>query len=169
MSKNMYQAIGEQWKNKELLKQKLIGWRRQHTVERIDRPTRLDRARALGYKAKEGYIMSRVKVGKGARRRRAYRRKGRKPSKYGLVKFRPKSLQWIAEDKAQRRFVNLVVLNSYFAGEDGTHKYFEVVLVDPNHPVIINDPKINWICKEANRRRAFHGMTAAGKRARGLK
>jgi large subunit ribosomal protein L15e len=169
MIKNMYRAIEEQWKNKNLLKQRLIQWRRQHTVERIDKPTRLDRARAVGYKAKQGYIMAGVKVGKGARRRRAYRRKGRKPSKYGLVKFRPKSLQWIAEDRAQRRFSNLVVLNSYFAGEDGTHKYFEVVLVDPSHPVIINDQKINWICKEANKRRTFHGMTAAGKRARGLK
>jgi large subunit ribosomal protein L15e len=164
----MYQYIAKQWKNKDLLKEKMIGWRREHTVERIDKPTRLDRARSVGYKAKQGYVLARVTVKKGARRRRLYGRKGRKPSKYGLVRFRPKSLRWIAEDKAQRKFVNLVVLNSYYVGEDGTQKYFEIVLVDPNHPVIMSDPKINWICKESNKRRAFHGMTGAGKKARGL-
>lgn len=168
MVKGVYQAIAEQWKKGGMVKQRLIEWRRQHTVERIDKPTRLDRARALGYKAKQGYILARVKVRKGGRRRRLYGRKGRKPSKSGLVRFRPKSLQWIAEEKAQRKFVNLAVLNSYFVGENGTHKYFEIILVDPNHPSIINDPKINWICLPTNRRRVFHGLTASGKRSRGL-
>lgn len=168
MGSSMYKAIGEQWKKGGLLKQRLIEWRRQNTIERIERPTRLDRARSLGYKAKQGYVLARVKVKKGARRRRAYGRKGRKPSKYGLVKFRPKSLRWIAEDRAQKKFVNLVVLNSYLAGEDGPSKFFEIILVDPNHPVIKNDPKINWICKPSNIRRAYHGMTGAGKKARGL-
>jgi len=169
MVKSMYQALAEQWKKKELVKERLVGWRRQHTVEKIDRSTRLDRARALGYRAKQGYTLARVRVGKGGRRRRLYGRRGRKPSKSGLVKFRPKSLQWIGEEKVQRKFANLVVLNSYFVGEDGTHKYFEVILVDPNHPSIINDPKINWICLPANRRRVFHGLTASGKRSRGLR
>ena len=166
---SMYRYIAKQWKNKDLIKKKLIGWRREHTVERIEKPSRLDRARSVGYKAKQGYVLARVKVGKGARRRRKYKRKGRKPSKFGLVKFRPKSLKWIAEDKAQRKFVNLVVLNSYLAGEDGINQYYEIVLVDPNHPVIMSDPKINWVCKESNKRRAFHGKTGAGKKARGLK
>ncbi len=170
MTRGLYQTVAEQWKESELFKQRLIEWRKQHTVERIDKPTRLDRARALGYKAKQGYLLARVKVGKGGRRRRLYGRKGRKPSKAGLVHFSfGKSKQWIAEEKAQRRFVNCEVLNSYPVGEDGTHKYFEIILVDPNHPNIRNDPKIDWICNPANRRRVVHGLTSAGKKSRGLK
>mgnify|MGYP001564792360 CR=1 FL=1 len=174
MAKGAYQYSREIWKEydeiKDILKMRLIEWRRQHTVERIENPTRIDRARTLGYKAKQGYLLARVKVKKGGRRRRLYGRRGRKPSKAGLVKFTAaKSDRWIAEEKAQRKFVNCEALNSYQVGEDGRHKWFEVILVDRNHPNIVNDPKINWIINPANRRRAFHGLTSAGKQSRGLK
>jgi large subunit ribosomal protein L15e len=174
MAKSSYKYIREIWKKPEeklgqLLKQRLIQWSKQHTVERIDKPTRLDRARALGYKAKKGYVLARVKIRKGGRRRPADRR-GRKPSKAGLVHFTfGKSKQWIAEEKAQRKFPNLEVLGSYPVGETGTDKFFEVILVDPNDPNIKNDPKINWICEPANRRRVLRGLTSAGKKSRGLK
>ena len=174
MSRGLYQAVGKIWKKpteemKDLLKQRLIDWRKQHTVERIERPTRIDVARARGYKAKPGFVMARVKVKKGGRRRRLYGRRGRKPSKTGLVQFTAKkSDRWIAEEKAQKRFVNLEVLNSYQVGEDGQHKWFEIILVDKNHPQIKADPKINWILNPANTRRVFHGKTSAGQKARGL-
>jgi large subunit ribosomal protein L15e len=174
MAKSGYKFIREEWKKPkerlgQLVKQRLIQWRKQHTVERIEKPTRLDRARALGYKAKQGYVLSRVKIRKGGRRRPADRR-GRKPSKAGLVHFTfGKSKQWIAEEKAQRKFPNLEVLNSYPVGNIGTDHYFEVVLVDPSNPNIRNDPKINWICGPANRRRVLRGLTSAGKKSRGLK
>ncbi|MEM5879185.1 MAG: 50S ribosomal protein L15e [Candidatus Aenigmatarchaeota archaeon] len=156
-------------KAEELMKKRLIDWRKQHTVERIDKPTKLDRARALGYKAKPCFVVARVKVRKGGRRRPRYHR-GRKPSKAGMVHFTPKqSLQAIAEQKAARKFPNLEVLNSYLAAEDGTTKFFEVIMVDPNNPHIKSDPEINWICEPRNRRRAFRGLTAAGKRARRLR
>lgn len=173
--KGTYHAIRQLWKKPEerlgqLLKQRLIEWRKSETVERVERPTRLDRARALGYRAKQGYVIARVKIKKGGRRRTLYGRMGRKPSKAGLIHFTPgKSKQWIAEEKAARKFVNMEVLNSYEVGQDGTRHYFEVILVDPNHPNIKNDPKINWICNPANRRRVVHGLTAAGKKSRGLK
>ena len=175
MTRGLYQNINQQWKKKSkqietLLKQRLIEWRKQHTVERIEKPTRLNRARALGYKAKLGYVLARVRIGKGGRRRQLYGRRGRKPSKAGLVHFTfGKSKQWIAEEKAQRKFVNLEILNSYPVGEDGKYKWFEVIMVDPNHPNIINDPKISWITNPANRRRVLHGLTSAAKKARGLK
>ena len=174
MAKSGYQFIRTIWKKPkerlgQLLKQRLIQWGKQHTVERIDKPTRLDRARALGYKVKQGYVLARVKIRKGGRRRPADRR-GRKPSKAGLVHFTfGKSKQWIAEEKAQRRFPNLEVLNSYPVGSIGTDHYFEVILVDPNNPNIKNDPKINWICLPANRRRVLRGLTSAGRKSRGLK
>ena len=41
-------------------------------------------------------------------------------------------------------------------------------MVDPNHPRIASDPKINWITDPKNKKRAFRGLTSAGKRGRGL-
>jgi len=171
---SVYKRIRKLWKKpkinlKEGMKSRLIVWRRQHTVERIDKPTRLDKARSLGYKAKQGYAIARVKIGKGGRRREADRR-GRKPSKAGLIHFTyGKSLKWIAEEKAQRRFVNLEVVGSYLVGEDGQYEFYEIVLADPNHPNIKNDPNMMWLSEPANRRRVQRGLTSSGKKARGLK
>lgn len=163
MVKSSYHYIAKLWKRprenlKDILKKRLIEWRKQRVVERIKKPTRTDRARKLSYKAKQGFVLVRVRIRKGGRKRRLYGRRGRKPSKSGLVKFTPgKSLEQIAEEKANRKFKNLEVLNSYWVGEDGMYRWFECILVDPNHPNIINDPKINWICKQ--RRRVFRGLT----------
>jgi large subunit ribosomal protein L15e len=163
MVKGVYQAIRSIWRKKEnleLMKKRLSEWRKEPVVKRIEKPSRLDKARALGYKAKQGFVVVRVRVRKGGRKRKLYGRGGRKPSKAGLVKFTPaKSLKRIAEEKAARKFVNLEVLNSYYVAEDGNYKWFECILVDPHHPNIINDPKINWICKPSQRRRVFRGLT----------
>lgn len=145
MVASAYKRISQLWKKSKeelesIMKERLIEWRKQNVVERIDRPTRLDRARALGYKAKTGYILARVRVRKGGRRRKLYGRRGRKPSKAGLVKFTPKkSLKTIAEEKAKRKFPNLKVLNSYYVAEDGQYKWFEVILIDPHHPNFKNE------------------------------
>jgi large subunit ribosomal protein L15e len=170
----MYKYIREAWKSPkksyvgELLKRRMIQWRRDPVVKRIERPTRLDRARSLGYQAKQGYVVVRVRVRRGGRKRPRWKG-GRKPSKMGMVKYSPKkSLQWIAEEKAARKFPNLEVLNSYWVGEDGMYKWFEVILVDPHHPAIKNDPKIAWIAGKAHKGRVFRGLTSAGKRSRGL-
>ena len=172
MTKGLYQSLRTIWKKPkenlgDILRARLTEWRKQNVVVRAERPTRLDRARELGYKAKLGYAIARVRVKKGGRRRRKPE-KGRDPSHAGLVHFTPKGLQWIAEEKAQRKFSNLEVLNSYWTGSDGVDDWYEVIMVDPNHPNIINDSKINWIRNPANRRRVFHGQTAAGKKSRGL-
>lgn len=154
---------------RKLMKGRLVEWRKKQRVERVERPTKLDRARSLGYRAKPGFVLARVMIVKGGRRRARYHR-GRKPTKAGMVHFTFKqSKQAIAEQKAQRKFPNLEVLNSYLIAEDGTTKFFEVILVDPRNPHIVNDQKINWICKPQNRRRALRGLTGAGKRARELK
>jgi large subunit ribosomal protein L15e len=163
MVKGSYQHIAKLWKKpkenlKDILKKRLIEWRKQKVVERIDKSTRIDKARKLGYKAKLGFVLARVRVRKGGRKRRLYGRKGRRPKRAGIVKFTPaKSLQRIAEEKANKKFPNLEVLNSYWVGEDGMYKWFETVLVDPNHPNIKKDPEINWICKQ--RGRVFRGLT----------
>ena len=166
-----YQALRKLWKrpkdNIERYKEMMRKWRKDPVVKRIEKPTRLDRARALGYKAKQGFVVARVRVKKGGRKR-PKPSGGRRPKRAGISHFTPsKGLQWIAEEKAARKFPNLEVLNSYWVGDDGVYKYYEVILVDPNHPVIKSDPKIKWIANQ--RGRVFRGLTSAGKKARGLR
>ncbi|HLC39599.1 MAG TPA: 50S ribosomal protein L15e [archaeon] len=173
MAKSFYHYLRAAYKRpkqtiKQQLKQKIVEWRKSETVVRVNHPTRLDRAHALGYKAKQGFVVVRVKQRKGGRRR-PYRR-GKKPSKAGLVHFtHGKSLRWIAEEKAWRKYRNMEVLNSYLAGEDGQFEYYEVILVDPNSPAVRSDKDVKWITTAANRHRVLKGLTSAGKKSRGLK
>ncbi len=148
--------------------QRGIEYRKGKSVERIDRPTKLYRARELGYKAKQGYIIVRSRIRKGGRRK-SRPKMGRKPRAMGVSKITPKkNLQRIAEERAQKKYPNLEVLNSYKVYDDGKHWYYEVIFVDPHHPRIISDPKINWIVFPQNKKRVFRGLTSAGKRGRGL-
>ncbi len=174
MARNMYKYMEEAWKKpsegvvKTLFDQRKLQWRRETTVIRIDHPTRLGRARKLGYKAKQGYVMARTKVRRGGLRKHAIR-KGRRPKRRGMTKITMgKSLQRIAEERTARHFPNLEILNSYWVGQDGRQKWYEIIMVDPYHPVIQNDVKINWICGMAHKRRVYRGKTSAGKRGRGL-
>lgn len=156
-------------KNKdEIGKDQLIEWRKEKTVEKIDRPTKIARARSIGYKAKNGISVARVRIRKGGRRRPLYGRGGRKPKKAGLIKFTPKGLKWMAEERVSKKFPNMEVLNSYYLAEDGKSKWFEVILVDPNNPSIKSDKELKWITKPAHRRRVLRGLTSAGKKSRGL-
>ncbi len=153
----------------ELNRQRLIEWRKQPTVTRIERPTRLDRARKLGYKAKQGFVVARTKVRRGGSRKQRPR-SGRRPKRMGVKKFKPgKSIRLIAEERTARKFPNMEVLNSYWVGEDGRHKWFEVILVDKNHPVIKTDKDINWITEKQHNRRVFRSLTSAGKKVRSLR
>ncbi|MFH1229318.1 MAG: 50S ribosomal protein L15e [Candidatus Aenigmatarchaeota archaeon] len=153
----------------KLQKERMISWRRQPTVLRIERPTRLDRAHVLGYKAKQGFVVIRVRIGKGTRKREKPTG-GRKPLHAGMTKYTPSmNHQHIAETRGARKFPNLEVLNSYYVSEDGRDKWFEVILIDPKHPCIANDPQLNWICNPANRRRVFRGLTSSGRSSRGLR
>lgn len=60
------------------------------------------------------------------------------------------------------------VLNSYWVNQDSTYKYFEVVLVDPSHKAIRRDSRINWICDATMKHRELRGLTAAGRKGRGM-
>jgi large subunit ribosomal protein L15e len=71
--------------------------------------------------------------------------------------------------RVERRFENLVVLNSYQIGKDGIHYFFEVICVDPQRPEIKNDNNINWVCDKANQKRTMRGLTSAGKKSRGMR
>jgi len=188
MTKSMYKYIGEFWRNrdtpefKELMRSRIIQWRREGATERVEKPTRLDRARALGYKAKQGYVIVRAKVRRGGRRKKRPVR-GRESRNMGVNKITPKkSIKLIAEERVARKYSNLEVLNSYWVGQDGRHKFFEVILIDPQHPVIAKDPRTSWVSiKEyrgddivylknpVHRGRVHRGLTSAGKKSRGLR
>ena len=173
-SKNMYHFIGEAWKNpdsdemSDLMWQRLIDWRKEGTFVRVERPLRLDRARALGYKAKPGFVIVRAKVRRGGLRKHRIK-KGRRAKRKGILKITMrKSIQRIAEERTSKKYPNCEVLASYWVGQDGRHKWYEVMLVDVNHPVIRSDPKLNWICSPKQSDRANRGLTPAGKKGRGL-
>jgi len=101
---------------KDLMWERVMRWRKQPAMVRVEKPTRLGRARKLGYKAKQGFVVARVRVRRG-----------------------------------------------------GLSRWFEVILVDPNHPVIQSDKDVNWICENVHRGRVFRGLTSAGKEVRGLR
>jgi hypothetical protein len=93
-------------------------------VHRATRPSRVDKARRLGYKAKQGYVIFRTRVRRGGRKR---------PNPKGIVYGKPKhqgihklkfqrSLRSVAEERVGRRATNLRVLNSYWVGQDATYK-----------------------------------------------
>ena len=173
MVKSMYDYVGDQWKKpdtsyKSPQQQRLIQWRKEDNFIRVDKPLRIDRARSLGYKAKQGYTVVRAHVRRGGLRKPTIKG-GRKPSAKGITKITAgKSTQRVAEERTAKRYPNMEVLNSYWVGDDGKNYYYEVILVDPVHPAVMKDPKINWITSTSNKRRVLRGKTSAGRKGRGL-
>ena len=177
-----YKYIAKEWAKpeksfvEELMKERLILYRKQPTIIRIERPTRLDRARSLGYKAKQGYVIARTKVRRGGLRKQRPKA-GRRPKGMGVAKYKPsKSLKLIAEERTGKKFPNLEVLNSYWVGEDGRSKWFEVILIDNT----ILSRQHNFQTEKAKRanqnlinlanqkRRVNRGLTSSGKKMRHL-
>mgnify|MGYP001564843742 FL=1 len=148
MVKGLYQHTRETWKRPkdsipfEVRQRRMATWRKEPVNCKIERPTRLDAARRMGYKAKQGVVLIRTRVRRGGLRKGKIHMK-RKPSKMGIRKITmAKNTQRIAEERVARHYPNMEVLNSYWVGEDGKHKFYEVILVDPNHPSIINDKQL---------------------------
>ena len=151
--------IGEYKTRDEIYKNRLQRWRKEPVISLIEKPTNIASARNLGYKAKEGYYVVRVRTKKGKRARKKPRG-GRKPGKNYKYKAPGHSYQVIAEQKASRRFPQWEVLNSYWVGEDGKNKFYEVIMIDPEAKGVI----------ELKRKgRAFRGLTSAGRKSRGMR
>ncbi len=169
----LYQHIRKIWKKptKEysaLFKQRMIQWRAEPSTVRVERPTRLDRARSLGYKAKPGFVIVRQRVLSGGRMRPKIRQ-GRRPKHNRRFMVLDKNYRQVAEGRAAAKFPNLEVLNSYFLAKDGKNYWFEVIFVDKSHPAIQADSNINWIASNKNRRRVFRGLTSAAIKSRGMR
>merc|ERR1712157_464907 len=109
-------------------------WQLRHlnTTHRASRPTRPDKARRLGYKAKQGYVVFRVRVRRGGRKKPLPGgNTSGKPTNQGIhVRFN-RNHRSVAEERVGKYCGNLRVLNSYWINQDATFKYFEVILVDP--------------------------------------
>ena len=69
-----------------------------------------------------------------------------------------RSLRSTAEERVGRRCANLRVLNSYWINQDSTYKYFEVILVDPQHKAIRKDPRISWIVNPVHKVSSHHSL-----------
>ncbi|KAE9548886.1 hypothetical protein FO519_007911 [Halicephalobus sp. NKZ332] len=171
-----YKFMQEIWRKKQsdvmryLLRVRTWQYRQLSAVHRAPRPTRPEKARRLGYKAKQGYVIYRVRIRRGGRKRQVT--KGQtygKPKTHGVNQLKyTRNLQAIAEGRVGRRCGALRVLNSYWVGEDSTFKFFEVILVDPFHKVIRRNPDTQWLTNAKSKHREMRGLTSAGRKSRGL-
>ncbi|MEM3630726.1 MAG: 50S ribosomal protein L15e [Nitrososphaerota archaeon] len=143
-----YSLMRKIWreKNEELIKnlrKRAIEWRKEKSIVRVDRPLRLDRARSLGYKAKQGFIVVRVRVRKGGFSK-PRPRSGRRPKALGVIKHKVNvSLKEEAINRVSRKYVNMHVLGAYELFRDAKYAWYEVILVDPNHPSIKSSKNIS--------------------------
>ena len=164
----LYQHIKETVKNTspELRRNRLAEWRRSNATERVKRPTNLSRARSLGYRAKEGIIVARVRVLRGGRKRPLIK-KGRRSKTRRRLKILDMNYQTVCEGRANKKFPNCEVLNSYFVAKDGQNIWYEVILVDRGSPSMKKDPQLKWITKVKGR--VNRGLTSSAKKSRGLR
>ncbi|MCC7574182.1 50S ribosomal protein L15e [Candidatus Woesearchaeota archaeon] len=152
--------------SKELNKERLMQWRREPVTVRIHRPTRLDRARSLGYKAKKGFILVRQKATRGGRQRPDIKG-GRRTAHSSQRKDVSKNYQLVCEERAAKKYVNCEVLNSYYVGKDGKNIWYEVILIERDNPSVFLNKETAWALDTKNK--VLRGLTSAGRKSRGLR
>merc|ERR1712026_565965 len=171
-----YKYQNELWRKKQsdvmkyILRLRSWHFRQLPAIHRASRPSRPEKARLMGYKAKQGYVVYRVRVRRGCRKRLAP--KGApygKPVHEGVnqLKFQ-RRIQSVAEERAGKAMGGLRVVNSYWVAQDSTYKYYEVLMVDPQHKVIRRDADMQWITQPVHKHRECKGLTSAGKKSRGV-
>ena len=167
-----YYYIKQAWKNPtpehiDQIRKEMIAWREGGRITKIEKPTRLDRARALGYKAKKGFVVFRVTLERGGRQKARPTTK-RRSKRFNVKKILKVSYQQVAEQRVQNTHKNLEILNSYKIGKDGKFYFFEVIAVDRNMPEIKSDKHLKWLQHPANKFRVLRGLTSPGIKSRGL-
>ena len=147
---SMYKYVADTWqtalKEKDPnIKGRLVSWRRGPRVVRLAHPTRLDRARKVGYKAKQGFVVVRVRISRGGIRiKRPVA--GRRPKHLGVLRIKGQLAEaGVVATRVVDRYPNMKVLGSYFLMEDGRYRWFEAVLVDTHHPSIIADKELRQL------------------------
>lgn len=166
----MYQYIRVAWKKPDIktLRERMVKWRREPVQIKVDRPLRIDRARSLGYKAKKGFVIIRVRIKRGGHKR-PRPNKGRRSKRLHARKTLKMNYKWIAESRVQKKHKNLEVLNSYVIGRDGINYFYEVICVDPSKPEIKSDRTLKWLQDKSNKNRVLRGKTSAARKSRGLR
>ena len=131
------------WKeNSPDLRQRVVGWRKQNAITRIEKPSRIQRARRLGYKAKQGIVVVRMRVGTGGMRQKRPTG-GRRPKHLGVTRLKADvTMKAVAERRVLERYPNPMLLGSYFIYKDGKHYWFEVIMADPKHARIVRDKEL---------------------------
>ena len=139
------------WKdNSPEIRDRVVSWRKQDAVTRIEKPSRILRARRLGYKAKQGIIVIRMRVGTGGMRKKRPTG-GRRPKHLGVTRIKAGvSMKQVAERRVLERYPNMTLLGSYFIYKDGMHYWYEVILADKSHPRITKDKEL--------RKRVLHSV-----------
>ncbi len=166
----LFKYLAQNWRETampaDLKKQRLIQWRREPATIKVEYPTRLDRAKALGYRAKQGIFVVRQRVSRGSHRREDWSG-GRHSHNMGARLNLRKSYKLIAEERAGKQYTNCEVLNSYYVAEDGKNYWYEVILTDRTHPSVLADKRTNWVVEQHGR--VYRGLTSAGRKTRGLR
>ncbi|MEM0441204.1 MAG: hypothetical protein QXF45_00825 [Candidatus Caldarchaeum sp.] len=138
---SVYKLLGQLWRERPemlraLMRKRMVEWRRQKSVVRVEKPLRLDRARALGYKEKQGYVVIRVRVRRGGFSK-PRPRSGRRQKALGVVRHKVNvSMKEEAINKVRKHFPNLRPLGAYSLAQDSLYRWYEVVAVDPHHPAV---------------------------------
>ena len=170
-----YKYVAKLWEKPresmpELWRERLIKWRQEPSTIRIEKPTRIDRARSLGYKAKHGFVIVRQRVPRGGHKRpNPPERKGRRPKHSRLRLVLARNYQGVAEERAADKYPNCEVLNSYWVAEDGRFYWYEIILVDKSSPSILADKNLSWIAEKQHTGRVYRGLTSAARKSRGLR
>ena len=129
---------------------------------------RPDEARRLGFKAKQGYVIYRIRVRHGGYKRPVP--KGAtfgKPVSHGVNQLQfARSLQSAAEERTGRHRGALRLLNPYWVGEESTYQFFEVILIDPFHTAIRRNPDPWWTTKPVHNHEEIRGWRLQAERAR---
>ncbi len=162
--------LREAWKKPDVESNRLrmVEWRKCGSITLVDKPLRLDRAHALGYKAKKGIVVVRVKILRGGHKR-PRPKKGRRSKRLHIRLNLSMNYKEIAEQRAARKYPNCEVINSYWIGQDGMNYFYEVILADRLAPTIKSDKELGYLAKPANKARIFRGKSSAGRKARGLR
>ena len=147
-----YKYMEEIWKKKQsdvmrfLMRVRCWEFRQVKGFVRLSHPSRPEKARKLGFKAKQGYAVFRQRVRRGGRKRPVP--KGivnGKPVHQGITQLKAvRNLQSVAEERAARKASNMRVLNSYWVAQDAQYKYFEVITLHQQRWV--------FACKDASQR-----------------
>ena len=172
-----YKYLEELWRKKQsdicrfIMRVRTWEYRQLPVIHHCTRPSRPEKARRVGYKAKQGYVIYRIRVRRGGRKKNTP--KGcvyGKPRNSGAIRKlkAARTHKSVAEERVARKCSNMRVLNTYWVGQDASFKFFEVILIDPQHKAIRRDPRINWIVGAKHKHRELRGLTATGKKARGM-